>query len=34
VSCEFCNEQYLFDAIDAEAVFADAMAVNNNQTRH
>ncbi len=32
VFCEFCNEQYLFDAIDAEAVFADA--VLHNPTRH
>jgi molecular chaperone Hsp33 len=32
VFCEFCNEQYLFDAIDAEAVFSDALV--NNQTRH
>ncbi|MEI7843817.1 MAG: Hsp33 family molecular chaperone HslO [Gallionellaceae bacterium] len=32
VFCEFCNEQYLFDAIDAEAVFADA--ISNNATRH
>ncbi len=32
VFCEFCNEQYIFDAIDAEAVFADA--VSNNATRH
>jgi molecular chaperone Hsp33 len=34
VFCEFCNQQYLFDAIDAEAVFVDAILVSNNQTRH
>jgi molecular chaperone Hsp33 len=33
VHCEFCNERYLFDAIDAEAVFSD-VAPPMNQTLH
>lgn len=34
VFCEFCNERYLFDAIDAEAVFADAVLGAGSETRH
>lgn len=34
VFCEFCNERYLFDAIDAEAVFADAVSGAGRETRH
>lgn len=34
VFCEFCNERYVFDAIDAEAVFADAVLNTSNATRH
>ena len=34
VFCEFCNERYAFDAIDAEAAFADAVLSNSNETRH
>lgn len=34
VFCEFCNERYVFDAIDAEAVFADAVLNTSNETRH
>jgi molecular chaperone Hsp33 len=34
VFCEFCNERYLFDAIDAEAVFADAVLGTGSETRH
>jgi molecular chaperone Hsp33 len=33
VHCEFCNERYLFDAIDAEAVFSDVVPPMN-QTLH
>jgi molecular chaperone Hsp33 len=33
VHCEFCNERYLFDAIDAEAVFS-AVVPPMNQTLH
>lgn len=34
VFCEFCNQRYVFDAIDAEAVFADAVSISSNETRH
>ena len=34
VFCEFCNERYVFDAVDAEAVFADAVSLSCNDTRH
>lgn len=34
VFCEFCNERYEFDAIDARAVFADAVLDSANATRH
>lgn len=34
VFCEFCNERYAFDAIDAEAVFADAVLGSTSETRH
>lgn len=34
VFCEFCNERYLFDAIDAEAIFAEAVSIVSNETRH
>ncbi len=34
VHCEFCNQRYVFDRVDADAVFADVMAVPANQTLH
>ncbi len=34
VHCEFCNQRYVFDAIDAEAVFIEAAAVSINKTVH
>lgn len=34
VFCEFCNQRYVFDAIDAKAVFADAVSISSNETRH
>jgi molecular chaperone Hsp33 len=34
VHCEFCNERYVFDAIDAEAVLSDVMTTMTNQTLH
>jgi molecular chaperone Hsp33 len=34
VHCEFCNQRYAFDRVDAEAVFADAMAMSANKTLH
>ncbi len=34
VFCEFCNQRYVFDAVDAEAVFADTLSISSNETRH
>lgn len=34
VHCEFCNQRYLFDRIDADAVFSDTLAVAANRTLH
>jgi molecular chaperone Hsp33 len=34
VHCEFCNQRYIFDRVDADAVFADVMAIQANQTLH
>jgi molecular chaperone Hsp33 len=34
VHCEFCNERYVFDAVDAEAIFCEAVAAVVNETRH
>jgi molecular chaperone Hsp33 len=34
VHCEFCNQRYVFDRVDADAVFADIMAISANQTVH
>jgi molecular chaperone Hsp33 len=34
VHCEFCNQRYVFDRVDANAVFTDIMAVAANQTLH
>lgn len=34
VFCEFCNQRYVFDAVDAEAVFAEAVSISCNDTRH
>ncbi len=34
VFCEFCNERYIFDAIDARAVFVDALLGDGRGTRH
>ena len=34
VHCEFCNQRYIFDRVDADAVFADVMAISTNQTLH
>ena len=34
VHCEFCNQRYVFDRVDADAVFADIMAISANQTLH
>ena len=34
VHCEFCNQHYVFDRVDADAVFSDIMAVSSNQTLH
>ncbi len=34
VHCEFCNQRYVFDRVDADAVFADIMSVTANKTLH
>jgi molecular chaperone Hsp33 len=34
VFCEFCNQRYVFDPVDAEAVFADTLSIPSNETRH
>ncbi|MBI5005485.1 MAG: Hsp33 family molecular chaperone HslO [Nitrosomonadales bacterium] len=34
VHCEFCNQRYLFDRVDANAAFADGVAVSTNKTLH
>ncbi len=34
VHCEFCNQRYVFDRVDADAVFADIMAMAVSDTRH
>lgn len=34
VRCEFCNRQYLFDAVDAEGLFTDRPAGEASPTRH
>jgi molecular chaperone Hsp33 len=34
VHCEFCNQRYVFDRVDADAVFTDIMALGANHTLH
>ena len=34
VTCEFCNQQYVFDAVDAEALFADSPLSGDSSVRH
>lgn len=34
VDCEFCNHHYVFDAVDAEQVFASDVAGSASHTRH
>ncbi len=34
VHCEFCNQRYVFDRVDADAVFADILAMASNRTLH
>jgi molecular chaperone Hsp33 len=34
VHCEFCNQRYVFDRVDAEAVFSDLMSMHTSDTRH
>lgn len=34
VHCEFCNQRYVFDRVDANAAFADVVAVSSNKTLH
>jgi len=34
VHCEFCNERYVFDSVDVDAVFKDPAAVTASRTVH
>lgn len=34
VACEFCGRQYVFDAVDAEQVFASEIQASAGQTKH
>jgi len=34
VRCEFCNRQYVFDAVDAEEIFASTVTAIPDPTRH
>jgi len=34
VHCEFCNQRYVFDRVDADAVFSDITAVPASKTLH
>ncbi len=34
VHCEFCNQRYVFDRVDADAVFSDVMAMPAGKTLH
>ncbi len=34
VACEFCNQQYRFDAVDAEQLFAGEVTYRAPDTRH
>ena len=34
VTCEFCIQKYVFDAVDVEALFADSPMTANSSLRH
>lgn len=34
VHCEFCNQSYVFDRVDADAALVEVMAISANQTLH
>ena len=34
VHCEFCNERYVFDSVDVDAVFSDLAAMMGSKTLH
>jgi molecular chaperone Hsp33 len=34
VHCEFCNQRYVFDRVDADAAFADIVVMTSNRTLH
>ena len=34
VHCEFCNERYVFDRVDADAALSDVIAMSVNKTLH
>lgn len=34
IHCEFCNQQYDFDSVDAEQLFSDSLLSDNSPTKH
>jgi molecular chaperone Hsp33 len=34
VHCEFCNQRYEFDKVDAEMIFVDAVVLPPSAARH
>jgi molecular chaperone Hsp33 len=34
VHCEFCNERYEFDKVDAEIMFVEAVVLPPSEARH
>ena len=34
VNCDFCNRHYVFDKVDASALFANEAALISSQSRH
>lgn len=34
VNCEYCNQEYIFDAVDAEQLFASESQDQSNKTKH
>jgi len=34
VDCEFCNQHYAFDPVDAEQIFAAEVLTQAGKTRH
>ncbi len=34
ITCEFCNQLYIYDAVDIEQLFIDTPSLPTSQTRH